>query len=41
MASYFIKKNKPSKTIIVKSMEFDSSYKITPKMKDNAKIKTI
>ena len=39
MASYFIKKNKPSKTIIVKSMEFDSSYKITPKMKDNAKIK--
>lgn len=39
MASYFIKKNKPSKKIIVKSMEFDSSYKITPKMKDNAKIK--
>ena len=39
MASYFIKKNKPSKTIIVKSMEFDSSYKIIPKMKDNAKIK--
>ncbi len=39
MASYFIKKNKPSKTILIKSIDFDVSYKINPKMKDNAKIK--